>query len=96
MSKRHIPRIELNCAVTYHDIGSNEHKKGQALDYSNTGVSFLTPENLAEGCLQEVHIENPGIDDMPPLHAIIEVVRCQPSTKNLGQYEIAGMIKTHI
>ena len=96
MSKRHIPRIELNCAMTYHDVGSNEHKKGMALDYSSTGVSFLTPEDLQPGTLQEVHIEKPENSDHPPLHAIIAVIRCETFAAQLGQYQIAGIIKALI
>lgn len=94
MSKRNIPRIELDCPIRYHDIGSSTVHEGRARDYSNHGVSFLTPTPIEEGALQEVHIDDPGEANMPPLHAIIEIIRCIPDEKQ-GEYFVAGTIKIH-
>ncbi|MBI5451751.1 MAG: PilZ domain-containing protein [Gammaproteobacteria bacterium] len=91
MSKRNIRRIELDCPIRYHAIGSDDIHEGRACDYSNSGVSFIARDKLEEGQLQEIHIDNPG-EQMPPLHAIIEVIRCKPAEKP-GEFFIAGFIK---
>ncbi len=92
MSKRTIRRIELDCKLLYHNIGSSDVFVGRAQDYSNSGVSFIAYEELEEGSLKEIHIDEPDTPGMPPLNAIIEIIRCTPDEKP-GEYFVAGFIK---
>ena len=89
---RHIPRIEIECPMTYHDIDSSDVKNGIARNVSNSGILFTTMEKLADGAIKEVHIRPPG-NKTPPLDAIIQIVRVNEDDQVPGQYRIAGMIK---
>lgn len=87
---RSLPRISIECPMTYHNVDSPDIKKGIALDFSNNGILFLTSEKLNEGDLKEVHIEPANETAM---HAIIQVNRAEKTSSADNQYKIAGIIK---
>ena len=89
---RHIPRIEIECPMIYHDVDSGNIKSGIAKNVSNSGVLFTAMDNLAEGAIKEVHIR-PANNEAPPLNAVIQIVRVDADDHVPGQYHIAGMIK---
>ena len=89
---RHIPRIAIECPMTYHDVDSNDIGNGMARNVSNSGILFTTMEKLTEGAVKEVHIRPPE-NEAPPLNAIIQIVRVNEDEQVPGQFRIAGMIK---
>jgi len=89
---RSIPRITIECPMTYHNVDSPDIKKGIALDVSSNGILFLANEKLPDGSLKEIHIE-PADTSIPPLNAIIQIVRVEMTEGINNQFKTAGMIK---
>lgn len=89
---RNIPRITIECPMTYHNVDSPDIKKGTVLDISNSGILFMANEALTEGSLKEVHIE-PTDSAIPAINAIIQIVRVEKAPNINQQYKIAGIIK---
>ena len=89
---RTIPRIHVECPMSYNNIDSPERKKGIALDVSNSGIQFLTTEKLEEGSLKEIRLE-PLDNSIAPLNAIIQIVRVEIAVGMNNQFKTAGVIK---
>lgn len=88
---RTLPRIEVDCPMTFHDIDSPNIKEGIALNVSNGGILFVANEKMADGAIKEVHIRPPaGV--APPLDAVIQIVRVDED-EVAGRYQIGGIIK---
>lgn len=88
---RIIPRIDIECPMTYHDVDSPNIRAGTARNVSNNGILFIAREKMADGAIKEVHIR-PESNDVPSLDAVIQVVRVEDDSIP-GQYLIAGVIK---
>jgi len=91
-NNRSLPRISVECPMTYHNVDSPDIKTAVALDVSNHGILFLANEELPEGSLKEVHIE-PSDKLQAPINAIIQIVRIEPAAGTSKQYKTAGVIK---
>jgi len=89
---RSIPRITVECPMTYHNVDSPDIKKGLALDVSSNGILFLANEKLIDGSLKEIHIE-PTDSSIPPMNAIIQIVRVEVAEGMNNQFKTAGIIK---
>lgn len=89
--KRDFFRMMADCKLSFKVAGTSKVMEGKCINLSAGGVLFLTRENLAEGSDIELNI-TPDKPIVPPLNAIVEVVRSSP-TETAGEYEVAGTIK---
>lgn len=75
--KRDFIRMLMDHPVTCVELASGQRFTGQAKDLSSKGLRLDIGRPLAEGAVLEVHIE-PELSVVPPLHAVVEVVRVEP------------------
>ncbi|MFN2309997.1 MAG: PilZ domain-containing protein [Gammaproteobacteria bacterium] len=75
--KRDFIRMLLDHPVLCTDVASGEQFTGQARDLSGTGLCLVLARAHVPGDLLEVRIE-PGRAVVPPLHALVNVVRVEP------------------
>jgi hypothetical protein len=88
--KRSYIRMKTDSRITFQQEGSNHSYEGQCVDLSAAGVLFLTDQRFAPGTRLNINI-TPQLSVVPPLDAIIEVVRSQLHSN--GSFAIAGQIK---
>ena len=89
--KRIIPRISVSCQINYKIVNAPEFRQGTAKNISSNGVLFVSEEEIEQGTMVEIKII-PGTESIPPLGAIIEVIRVNPIDSG-EKFEIAGLIK---
>jgi len=89
--QRTIPRISVTCQINYKNVNESEFKQGRARNISSNGVLFVTDEEIEVGMIMEIKLV-PGASSVPPLGAIIEVVRVNPVESD-NNFEVAGLIK---
>lgn len=89
--KRRFSRIQVDCPVTFRSRGSDTTGQGMCRDLSGGGVLFLSRQQVPVGTSMEISVM-PRNDLTPPLNALIEVVRSEPSGQP-GGYMIAGAIR---
>lgn len=87
--QRDFIRMETDCTVNYSITGSGETKQGVCRNLSATGILFYSKEPIAENTKLDIHIEA-GSSMIPPLKAVIQVVRIKPNGNN--DFEVAGFI----
>lgn len=75
--KRDFKRMLLDHPVQCTDVATGKRFTGLARDLSGTGLCLELTRECAPGALLEVRIE-PGKAVVPPLHAVVEVVRVEP------------------
>lgn len=75
--KRDFIRMQLDCQAQCTDLRSGERFTAQARDLSGKGLCLELTRSLPPGTLLEVVIE-PQKAVVPPLHAVVEVVRVEP------------------
>lgn len=75
--KRDFIRMLLDHPVQCTDVATGARFTGQAKDLSGTGLCLETTRDCVPGALLEVRIE-PDKAVVPPLHAVVEVVRVEP------------------
>ncbi|MFQ5470723.1 MAG: PilZ domain-containing protein [Gammaproteobacteria bacterium] len=90
--KRNFPRLRVNSALTYSEVQSSDKRTGIVNDLSGNGINFVANEPIVIGTLLDIHVDA-GTEATPPLDAIIEVVRSDP-TETEGQFIIGGLIKS--
>lgn len=90
--QRALPRIKVDCKIAYKAVNDVDLKEGIAKNISGNGVLFVADEQVEVGDIIEINIVPGEEESVPPMSAIIEVVRVNP-TEN-GDFEIAGLIKT--
>jgi len=74
--KRDYIRMEMDCPMTFCVQGEGERHQGTARDLSSSGLSILTEHTVPVGTMLEVNV-TPGQQLVPPLEAVVEVVRVQ-------------------
>jgi len=89
--KRIIPRIAVTCQINYKKVNESEFKQGTAKNISSNGVLFESDDEIEVGTIMEIKVI-PGTASIPPLGAIIEVIRVNP-VESGDNFEIAGLIK---
>lgn len=89
---RNIPRIPIECPLTYNIVNQQDIKKGIAIDISNNGIKFLANEKLEEGELIDLRLQ-PLDDSVVPLSAVVQVLRVEVAEGINNQYKTAGIIK---
>lgn len=87
--KRDYYRMTADCPMDFKRVGTNENDHGKCINFSAGGILFISPRPVAAGDELEVNI-TPAMSLVPPLNAIIEVIRC---TAEGSQFEVAGSIK---
>ncbi len=93
---RKYPRMAIDCGITYRCVDTDQVKEAVAKNISGNGVLFVADEEPAVGTLMEIRIQ-PGTLSIPPLKAIVEVVRVDtvaPVMQDTGRYGIAAMIRS--
>lgn len=75
--KRDFIRMQLDCQAQCTDQRTGEQFMGYARDLSGKGLCLELDRSLPPGTLLEVRIE-PQKAVVPPLHAVVEVVRIEP------------------
>lgn len=89
--QRSFPRISVACPLKYKNVTDSQFKQGTAKNICSNGVLFISEEKLVVGSIIEIKLL-PETSSVPPLGAIIEVVRVTPVDFNM-KFEVAGLIK---
>lgn len=80
--KRDFIRMQLDCQALCTDLRTGEQFTGQIRDLSGKGLCVELNRGLSPGTLLEVRIE-PEKAVVPPLHAVVEVVRVEPDVSGM-------------
>ncbi len=89
--KRDFFRMTADCPLSFNIHGDEASNTGQCINLSAGGIRFRSAIKLEPATLIDIHI-TPEKSVVPPLKAVIEVTRREPSSEE-GQYEYAGSIK---
>lgn len=87
--KRDHRRMDVDCPMTFQVVGSGEVQQGLARDLSATGMLIACGVEIAPGTRLEVKVSPPKAI-VPPLDAVVEVVRCRASEP--GRFELGVTI----
>ena len=98
---RKFPRMAIDCGVFYKFMNDNDFREAVVKNISGGGMLFITGEKPQLGTLVEIKV-GAGNLSIPPLNAVVEVVRVnrdsngrwQPEEANGDHYEVAARIKT--
>ena len=88
--KRDHRRIGVDCPMTFQVEGTGEVQQGVARDLSATGMLIQCGADIPLGSRLEVKVTPPK-SIVPPLHAVVEVVRSQ--TKGPDRFELGVIIR---
>ena len=88
--KRAFFRMSTDSSITIKPDGSDETHEGICINLSANGVLFTSQERFEPGTIIHINI-TPAKAVVPPLDAVIEVVRTQADSDK--GYSIAGQIK---
>jgi hypothetical protein len=84
-------RMNLDCGITYKYPDNDHEFEGRCINLSGSGVLFIAHEDIELGIALEMKI-TPVNTITPPMHAYVEVIRCQ-FNKNTNTYHIAAVMK---
>ena len=90
--QRDFHRMTVACSIRFRKTDEEDFRTGTANNISAGGVQFSCGEPFSPGDTVEVMIE-PGVALTPPLHARVEVVRCDESGQQPGDYDVACRIR---
>lgn len=76
---REFPRMAIDCGITYNVLDAPEARSAVIKNISGGGVLFLAEEEPQIGAMMEIKV-NPGNISIPPLSAVVEVVRVNPGS----------------
>lgn len=88
--KREYIRLNTNAVMTIKCDGSEQTLEGRCINLSASGVLFSSEQRFEPGTLIHINITPPKAI-VPPLDAIVEVLRAQADNDN--GYAIAGHIR---
>ena len=88
--KRDFFRMAADCPLTYKTPTNGSMHPGRCINLSAGGVLFATDETLDSGTQIEINI-TPDRSVVPPLNAIVEVIRNEPSSQS-GMFDHACKI----
>ena len=89
--KRDYYRMTTESPITFNLIGENNQHAGTCINLSAGGVLIDTEQEIATNSQLEINI-TPKMAMVPPLHAIVEVLRVEENDTS-NSYIIAGTIK---
>lgn len=87
--RRAFKRLPVNCSVVVREPGGLELGRGNSKNLSGGGILFTVEQSVHVGTELEVSLV-PGLDRMPPMTALIKVVRVE---RESDDYAIAGSIQ---
>lgn len=87
--RRQFIRMQTQCKIIYRIVQSTETYVAKCSNLSGAGVMFTTDQPIESGRALEITI-CPANDVIPPLEALVEVLRVR---KMDGEYEVAAAIK---
>ena len=85
--RRAFKRMPAEAEIHIRPLDQSETSKAKGRDLSGGGILFLSNEALKEGSLVDIEVVHPGGVDLPPLRAVIKIVRIDG---DLPPYEVAG------
>jgi hypothetical protein len=88
--KRDFFRMAADCPLTYKTPGNGVGHSGRCINLSAGGVLFSADEAINAGTQIEINI-TPDKTVVPPLNAVIEVIRNEPSSQQ-GMFDHACRI----
>jgi len=88
--KRSFFRMPVECQLEYTEIGHDEVRTGHVKNISGDGILFQISHAVNVGTEMNI-IVKAGSNLTPPLHASIEVIRCQLTDDD--SYEVAATMK---
>jgi hypothetical protein len=86
--KRDFPRMAVNCAARFRVVGKQETGTAIVKDLSGGGLLLWTDDEVASGDLLNVEVM-PGKSITPPLHAVVEVIRCDALSGEEAAFSVA-------
>lgn len=89
--QRDFHRMMVECEIAYRPVSGGDLKSGMAQNISASGLLFSCDEALDVGLVLEVNIVAEKAL-VPPLHAIVEVLRVLPASES-GGYAIACKVR---
>lgn len=78
---REFPRMTIDCGITYQHLDEPEIRHAVAKNISSGGVLFVAAEEPEVGAMMEIRV-GAGNMSIPPLSAVVEVVRVSPGPDN--------------
>ena len=87
--KRNFIRMDTDSKLTFRELDGENSYEGRCLNLSASGILFSCDQHFAPGTQLEIYI-TPELSVVPPLNAIIEVIRTQTDDEN---FTVAGVIK---
>ena len=88
--KRNFYRMAVECQLEYTEAGQAETRIGHVKNLSGNGILFQTDHAINIGAEMEIVVKT-GSNLTPPLHAMIEVIRCDLTEDD--SYEVAATMK---
>lgn len=88
--KRSFYRMPVECQLEYTENGQDETRTGHVKNISGDGVLFHTDHAVNIGTEMNI-IVKAGSNLTPPLHATIEVIRCNLTDED--SFEVAASMK---
>lgn len=88
--KRSFYRMPVECQLEYTENGHSEARTGHVKNISGDGILFHTDRAIGMGTEVEI-IVKAGSNLTPPLHASIEVIRCNLTDDE--SFEVAATMK---
>ncbi len=85
--RRAFKRLPAEAEITLRPLDQSGTTKAHGRDLSGGGILFMSNESLAEGSLVDIEVLHPGELQLPPLRAVIRIVRVDGE---LPPYEVAG------
>jgi len=89
--KRSFYRMPVECQLEYTENGNEETRTGHVKNISGDGILFQTDHAVGVGTEMNI-IVKAGSNLTPPLHATIEVIRCNITDDE--SYEVAATMKS--
>jgi len=88
--KRSFFRMPVECQLEYTENGHDETRTGHVKNLSGDGILFQTDHAINIGTEMTI-IVKAGSNLTPPLHATVEVIRCNLTEDD--SYEVAATMK---
>lgn len=85
--RRAFKRLPAEAEITLRPLDQANTCKAHGRDLSGGGILFMSNEPLAAGSLVDIEVIHPGELALPPLRAVIRIVRIDGE---LPPYEVAG------
>lgn len=89
--KRGFYRMCVECQLEYTEKGNDETRTGHVKNISGDGILFHTDSAVTVGTEMNI-IVKAGSNLTPPLHATIEIIRCNLTDDD--SYEVAATMKS--